>query len=234
MPNIVLYNEATVNLGFLYLFQRTYEAGRKEKAKLHKLLTQLDDIAAIYFDRNEDVADAIVEVKREIRLITTGSPATESMDPPSAGSPLSLLDDGVKHQLDDAQMQLLKRAYRKLAAICHPDKPGGSVEEFQAVQKAYENQDLDELIYLYVTHFKFRNLYWRQSFDGLDFVFTEVNRPRTQMAMMQNSPLMRAAGLHICGRTDAANDYVRRILLDKLAALTNELNHLRETHHECN
>lgn len=229
MTKLILYNEGHIDLGFQYLFNITYQQAVKEKAKLARLVRQLDDIAAEYFEANADVADAIVDTKREIRQITAGSPVTEAQEPPS--STVSLLDDAVPQQLDDAQMQLLKQAYRKLATITHPDKAGGSVEAFQAAKAAYEAQDLNELIHLYVTHFKFRNLYWRQSFVGMDFVFTEVNRPRTQLAMMQRSALMKAASYHMGGHKEAANTLIRRILLDKLAALNNELTHLRNKYH---
>lgn len=39
----------------------------------------------------------------------------------------------------DATLDEAKRAFRRLAMVHHPDRPGGSVERFDALRKALES-----------------------------------------------------------------------------------------------
>jgi DnaJ-class molecular chaperone len=49
---------------------------------------------------------------------------------------VSLYDDlGVAR---DADAKEIRRAYRKAASRHHPDRPGGDVRRFQAIQRAYD------------------------------------------------------------------------------------------------
>lgn len=75
----------------------------------------------------------ITEIQTRIRLLQRGVPATEAFDDPDPCD-----------NLTDAERFVLKKAYRKAASLCHPDR-GGSNDEFQAVHAAYLAGDLYSL-----------------------------------------------------------------------------------------
>ncbi len=99
---------------------------------------------------------------------------------------------------------LLKQAYRVAASVAHPDKQGGSAEEFALLNAAYKAGDLDTIMSYYLG--RCGNLHQR-----LHFWYTETQKPRVRWLEFCNTVQYRVVVLRMNG------DYHRARLLVKQA-----------------
>jgi hypothetical protein len=135
LPNLIAYTKDNpILVAWCNALRRKALRARREVARKKDLI---HDMSVKITNHHTDLLLKIVTVRNRIRLIRKGEPATEALDPVDN---TSQLDDN----LSDADRFLLKKAYRKAAALTHPDK-GGSVEDFQSVQAAYAAGDLTSL-----------------------------------------------------------------------------------------
>lgn len=223
MNSLVPHEESRVCLGTQYLFFLLNKQALVNKQAYVNLKTQIDNVTSIYERDFQDLLKEIMNTLRSIDEITTGVPATEALN--IRPNRVYSADSG---QLDNAELLLLKTAYRKVAAIVHPDKATGNKEQFQQATLAYQDQDYIELIEMYCVLKNFPNVFWRQSEIGIEYISTEVNRPKVKLQKLKASPLFKVVQFHILGHTDAAKAQFEMLLLDKLKAVNSELNHLRK------
>lgn len=99
---------------------------RRTRQVLDNLLTTVNRVVALYCDKQSDLLQKIADRKAERRVFSSGVPLTE------------LLDDIL---VSDADQFLLKKAYRLVASLTHPDK-GGNPELFVAANLAYRSADI--------------------------------------------------------------------------------------------
>lgn len=225
MPHpIVLYKEASVNLANLWLYGLLKVGADKEKVRLRRLMDQVNSALSAQAKTLPDLENEVNRLKREIRLITKGTPVTEPLDPASM-QPILKSDPNFNQQQYDAESVLLKQAYRLVAMLAHPDK-GGTQELFDEVRTAYLNRDLPTLTHLYLTLSKGRNLYWQQSDEGVEHMSNELERPRVITEKVKASPVYVIARLHIAGKAELAKELMEKYLKAEILSLLNELNYL--------
>ncbi len=135
MANLIVYQpDSPLLIAFCRSLRiKTYLA-RKEVSRKKDMI---HGTASLVMHHHKDLLQKISSIRTRIRMLERGVPATESLDPQED---IHQLDNN----LSDADKFLLKKAYRKAASLAHPDR-GGSVEEFQAVQAAYQAGDLSAL-----------------------------------------------------------------------------------------
>jgi hypothetical protein len=229
MNDLVLYTEARIDIANLWLHSILMTSFRTEKPKVRKLIDQLNTLLTMYQKRFPDLIDKKTELQLEIRLLTRGTPVTEPMSVADCNAIGLDAAQGLSEQQKVAIGEILKKAYRKCAMICHPDR-GGDLEDFQELKEAYAAYDLQRITELYLLLSKKRNLFWQSTDEGVEFASTQLNRTQVQMAGMRASPQYRVVQYHIAGWPDRAQDSMRSILLSQIQTLMNELNYLRNNH----
>jgi len=150
-----------------------------------------------------DKLAAIARSRVRRRLLQKGVPATEALDAPQT-------KDMLKDNLNDDEKMLLKLAYRKAAAITHPDK-GGSVEDFQAVKSAYESGDLTALNEYLIA----------RELSGLrlvDYWVAAAKRPDVQWAEFQATNEYALARMYQQGRVAEAINIAGQLVEQQLCA----------------
>jgi len=172
-----------------------------------------------YVDQQE-LAAACKRMRRQIRLATRGAPLTAEAD--SVAQAL-LLEDS--EQLYAAQTEILKRSYRQLAKVTHPDM-GGDPEVFHAVNTAYRLRDLKALYNLYVTLVQQRNLRWVCGPDALKWVSTEQKRSAVNLVRMRATPEFAIVQSHHSGNIERANVLAQAYIATLYARLQAEYHHI--------
>lgn len=223
---LALYGE-TIDLIGQYVFKLLIDAVEVERKRYGELCADIDRILLVYEDKFPELVKELHRLKLEIRLITTGTPTTEPLDSVSSDSVL-MSDPNFNARQYNAISVMLKDAYRKAAMVTHPDRPNGSEDLFAQVKQAYNERDLAHLIYLYLSVSAFRNLYWRQSEEGISFASTELDRYTSSFQKMKSSEAFKVARFHIIGFPWKAETQMQSVLLKEIERYSNELNFLRE------
>lgn len=193
-----------------------------ERKKLKTLTTDVNNVVALYMQNPEleAMGKKRNELRLEIRFMAKGIPVTE---------PQSLDDlptDTMSEQQSVAYMQLLKRAYRQVAFILHPDR-GGDTEAFQDLQEAYAAQDLNRINAIYISLTKSRDIYWQSSDEGLDWASTELHLVSTRLYKLQSSALFKVVRCHMAGGFEKAHSFMHQHLVQEIGRLQSELHYLR-------
>lgn len=223
MTALVLYGQSRICLSTQWLFYTTHKKALINKRAFSNLKIQLAAIADMYVKDHEEINIEIDRHLRAIRELTTGIPATESLS-----AHFEIERQGA--QLSDAERFFLKKAFKQVASIVHPDK-GGNDLQFQQALLAYSTGDYLELTDMYVNLVKYNNLWWRQSPEGLEYVGTEVSRPSVGLQKLRTSLLFKVSQHHVQGNKEAASATMKTVLLTQLSALMFELHNLRSKHH---
>jgi hypothetical protein len=168
--------------------------------------------------------DKLDDLRRELRLLVKGTPLTEAITPADK-EPILTHRPGFSQRQYDAETALLKNVYKKLAMMCHPDRPGGDREAWDEVEAAYAMRDINRLNAIYLTLVQGRNLYWQQS-DGAYHVSSEAERYNVEIERMKQTQPWKIARLYLSGAVNTAVDTLRLYLADQIAALLNEINYV--------
>jgi hypothetical protein len=183
----------------------------------------MDRVLEIYSEHHEKLCVERLRLKLEIRLITKGTPVTE---------PMSSIPETVENydRLSESQRiaftELLKKAYRAAAPLCHPDK-GGDTDVFAELSEAYRHRDLIRVTSIYITLSRGRNLYWQASEEGIEWASTELNRPTVQQEKLKSTILYDIVRNHVSGKVFKANNLMQEYLVGEIQILLNELDFLR-------
>lgn len=222
--NLVVW-KPPLDLAMLAAYRKVRAATEKQREYYNRVIKQVNHIVgklAEEFCARE--LEHIEDLQRELRLITKGTPLTEALTPADK-EPVMTSTPGFSQRQYDAHTELLKRAYRKLAMLCHPDREGGDQSVFHEVETAYAMRDLNRLNAIYLSIVQGRNLYWQQS-EGVYHVSSEFERYRVELELMQQTAGWRATRLYLAGQVNSAAEIVRVYLTDKIAALHNEINYV--------
>lgn len=224
---IVLHSQATINLCNLYCYRLQMDGGKRAYARYKKTNKSVNDVLDRIANEPEHelLSSEIKRLRLEIRMMTKGIPTTEPMTPVDE-RPVLRSDPFFNEQQYNTYTELLKRAFRKVAALAHPDK-GGDTDIFQQVLDAYEQRDLEFLTDIYIRLSTERNLYWQQSEAGLDHAISQMYRPSALEARMKAAPEFAVAQAYVQGNKLLANMLMALQLRDQIAALVKEINFLR-------
>lgn len=171
-----------------------------------------------------ELMDEIKALRLEIRNASKGAAIKDAQETPTT---FTVTTEGA--EASDAQLALLRDAFRKLAAITHPDRPGGSAELFDEVRRAYKNRDLHFLIELYITLVKSRNLWWITSQEAKEYVQTQTARPKVLLARLRSTSEFQVMQLFMSGRKEEAKNAIHNYMLMLKIALHTELQHVLRT-----
>ncbi len=152
---------------------------------------------------NPTLADQIRQARIRIRNLQRGAALTESFDDED--------DSVLDNNLTDADRFLLKKAYRKAAALAHPDK-GGDTSEFVAINEAYKAGDLNSLN----EYFLLRQTPGRAT---VEYWLTEEIRIDVQWRKFCTTNEFLLAKTHQQGHVDLAKRLAREILEEHLNRL---------------
>jgi hypothetical protein len=206
-------DKAIIDLAHLHRYRLMWAQVVKERAKFKKLYEQVLTVCNLYFATQEELTKVVINLRRQIRLQTKGTPATIAQDSITTAG---YIPNGTE-QLYNAQAHLLKTAYRILAPLVHPDR-GGSDKLFQEVQTAYRLKDYTFLQELYLRLVK-DNLYWRSSQDSVLYCQQEIERPGMSLQLLQQTYEFQIVRTHVLGKQKEAH----RLAQERLAALIVEL-----------
>ena len=218
--------EDQIDLVKLYLFSKKKKEVEIKREKFFKLYDATLKLAASYLDSAPE-AGVIKRLRREIRIQTRGFAMNEAEDAVSSAGYVSFGTE----QLYNAESYLVKKAYRKIAPIVHPDSNlyGGkhaSVETFQMVNAAYKLKDLTFLQDLYFNLVK-DNVFWRCSDEAHYWLDTELQRPQVTLDRLRTDPTWQIGMLHQQGKPKEIIDkfvsHIAQLLVIKLQA---ELNYI--------
>jgi hypothetical protein len=214
-----------LDLAMLAAYNKMRAAAEKQRTYYERVIKQVDHIVGrLANDYCEKELLHIEDLQRELRLITKGTPLTEALSPDDK-EPILTSTPGFSQRQYDAHTELLKKAYRKVAMLCHPDREGGDHSVFQEVEIAYKMRDLNRLNAIYLSILQGRNLYWQQS-EGVYHVSSEYHRYGVELELLQQTAGWRATRLYLAGQVNSAAEIVRVYLTDKVAALLNEINYV--------
>jgi hypothetical protein len=220
---LVLYRPP-LRLQDLAAYRKIRAAADMQRAYYERAIKQVQTIVGKLQETYcEAELDEIEDCQRRIRLLTKGTPLTESLAPEDK-EPVLFSDPNHNQRQYDAHTVLLRKAWRNLAPLCHPDK-GGDKEVFQEAQTAYKMRDLERLVAIYLSIAQGRNLYWQQA-DGLYHVSSEYERYGVKIEMYRQLPAWRAARLYLAGQVNSAVNIVRLDLAERIYALNNEIHYL--------
>lgn len=223
---LVPVRQASLDIAKLAVYKKLYSAAIKERKTLDRLTTQCDTVLDQYEKQFPNLTSILDELILELRLIVRGTPVTEPID---ATQVHNMRDEISNQQQYQALSLLLKKAYKKVAQLAHPDK-GGSKEVFHEVEEAYRDRDLPRLSDIYIQIVSGRDLYWQQTDEGLYHASNEYQRPHTLMARIMASKGYEVARAHSSGNFNHASFLMETILHERIQELRNELNHIRQKH----
>lgn len=213
-----------LNLAMIAAYHKLRAASDIQRLRYTRTIDQVNSLLnRVSEEHCEAELNEIERLQRELRLITKGTPVTEALMPEDK-EPVLLSDPNHNQRQYDAETQLLKVTYRKLAQRLHPDK-GGDIDTWSEVDVAYKMRDINRLNAIWFSITEGRNLYWQQS-SGVYHVSSEYQRYDVELEMLKQTPGWRATRLYLAGQVNTAVDLVRLYLLDKIAALMNEINYV--------
>lgn len=222
---LVIQGRSYISLENLYVYRFLMDSAAKESKEYASLVKQVEIIVNSYADQLPELSEEVTRLKLEIRLATRGIPVTVPMDAATA-TPVLQSDPNFNEQQFNAHSEVLKKAYKKVAMLSHPDRQGGSVEAFNEVTEAYSRRDLSSLTEIYISLCKGRNLYWQQSTEGISYASTEFDRPRANLQLLKTNPIFTIARYHMAGKVHSAKQAMQRYLESEIVSLLTELSHL--------
>lgn len=221
---LTIKGRSVLDLGKLYRQADLQKQVLALRSKYAATVEGINNVCNLYAKEHPEILGRIKSLKQDIRNMTQGMGVAYTIDASTTELKASTVNSE-SEQLYVANMVLLKSAYRKVAALTHPDK-GGDDKLFAAVNAAYRNKDLVYLQQLYINLVQGKDLFWLQD-GGLAYVEQEMERPKVSMTMLQQSPLFHVARLHATGNKVACSEgvlhYLRRVELQ----LINELEGLK-------
>lgn len=182
------------------VMKRAFAARERLKAQIANVRTINQPVMEAFPELTQQIAAMMVRV----RNLEKGVPATESIDAPQQRD---LLQDPPSN----ADKFLLKKAYRKAAALCHPDK-GGTKEEFISVQDAYKAGDINALNAFVLSKQK-------NTASMIQHWLRDAARCKVAWVEFQSKAEFAIARLIQTGRKDEALYFVERILYEELHRL---------------
>jgi hypothetical protein len=126
-----------------------------------------------------ELFEACKRLRRDIRLASRGAATTVEHEAP-------IQINFHSEQEWSAQTEILKRAYRALASMSHPDH-GGDKDLFHAVNTAYRLRDAQGLWILHVAHIKSKDRQWIAA-EGLDWLDRQTKRLKSEEAKLRATP----------------------------------------------
>lgn len=159
---VVVYDPDLFLRGQVKLRQKQAIAARRAiQARKDECLT----VAQMFIDTHPKAKAAhqrLGRAARRARARAKGEALTESLDP------VNIFDE-TPQDLSDAEMLLLKKAYRMAARIAHPDA-GGTAEMFAALELAYRMRDLQAIQEFFIAS-------QRSVLDQMKYWLDEIQRP---------------------------------------------------------
>ncbi len=229
--SLVLYSQATVNLGNLWAYTKLMGGAAQQRQAFTKLMATVTETLDMYAQDYPELIDELNRLRLDIRLVTKGVPVTAPLDSASA-HPVLTHSPEYNEQQYNAFTHLLRSAYKKVAMLCHPDRPGGSAELFKELTEALETRDLSKITLMYTELSAGRNLYWQQSEQAVDHASTELARPQAQLKQLRSSPAFAIARYHVVGAFAQATRAMERHLKSEIVELLNELQYLTRNQNE--
>lgn len=215
----------TIDLPNLFVYNYLYNASKKEKEKTDKLIAYLDSVLSYYSTHHEKLCEERLRLRLEIRLITKGTPVTEPMTDLADSESIAAYNQMTESQRI-AFTELLKKSYKAVAMLCHPDR-GGDPEVFKELEEAYRDRDLTRINSMWISLTRGRNLYWQSSEEGIEWASTELNRPMVTQEKLKSTPLYDIVRQHACGKIFKANALMHDYLKMEIFKLMKELDFLR-------
>ncbi len=214
-----------LNLINLYIFDYMLQATRENRARLDRVIDQVNNVTDRLISNCPKAADEILRLRLEIRLEQRGTPVTE----PLASNDHRMIDDSHLTEAQyTAKSMLLKQAFKAVAQVVHPDKTTGDADLFRQAKDAYNHRDLDELNYIYVNAVHVHNLYWRNSVDGHEYMETAQAKAHVRLTMLQQSRVFAIVRHYQAGRVVMAQQMMQQYLDERVLELMNELTHVRK------
>lgn len=223
MNDLVPLKEASISLADLYAYSALKKHGVKSKEEFLRLDKQVKSILDIYL-ADEHCVRVIRKIKEELRVqreLAAAMPGYHKLDITEEQITISdVLFDGPKPAtVSAADRSLIRKTFRMIAAIAHPDR-GGSPEDFHEALTLKDAGDLRGLTFLYNRLCKERNLFWRQSEDGLADAAMSSSVFGRMLDSLTSSKIFRVARYHISGSKENAASQLHLILMDRLAQTT--------------
>lgn len=218
--DLVPIEHALVDLGALAEYRRLWRIVERERSRFYKLHEQTLKVLNLYLADLEE-SRTIIELRRDIRRATRGTPATEAQESVVVGKIVSLGSE----QLWNAERQLVRTAFRAVAPLVHPDR-GGSTEMFQMVLAAYRTGDLTFLTEVYLKHTK--GVCWYGSNAALSYAKREIERPRMSTRILQSTEEFKVHRAHVSGNTAEAQKRALVYAKQAIIVLTRELHDIVE------
>jgi hypothetical protein len=209
-----------LDIGRLARYRQLQQQVTVARNRYFKFHAQVLQIANEYYDALPE-AEVVIRLRREIRMASKGTPETMAVDSITSAGYVSFGTE----QLYNAEAHLVKKAYRMLAPMVHPDRCGGDVTRFQLVNAAYRLRDLTFLQELYIQLVK-DNLWYRTTDEAFAYLEQELQRPAVSTMLLRSQPEFTIAQLHLSGNLDAAQATARRRILELVRTLNNELAYL--------
>lgn len=229
--SLILHSQATINLGNLWAYNKLTKGAAQQRQAFTKLMTSVSETLEFYAQDYPELVDELNRLRLDIRLVSKGVPITVPLDSASS-HPVLTHEQGFSEQQYNAFTLLLRSAYKKVAMLCHPDRPGGSSELFKELTEAFETRDLTKITLMYTELSAGRNLYWQQSEQAVDHASTELARPQEQLKQLKSAPAFAIARYHVVGAFAQATKAMERQLKNEIVALLNELQYLTRNQNE--
>lgn len=213
-----------LDLGMIAAYRLIRARAEQARVKHVRLMKQIDHSLTKSVEPHEDLIAEMDRLKRELRLLTRGTPLTEALSP-TEPQHIFKSDPLFNQRQHDAKTVLLVRAYRQLAMLCHPDRVGGDKQLFEEVKTAYNMRDLNRLTTIYLSIVEGRNLYWQQG-EGAYHYAVEAERYQVRMEMLRSQPEFIITRHYQSGQYSMAISFARDYLKGEIVALLNEINYL--------
>lgn len=213
-----------LNLINLYMFQQLLDRCIKRRAEYERVANEVNTVSDVLILKYPKIADEILRLRLDIRLELRGTPVTEPMD---SLDPRMHEDSHLTEAQYAARTLLLKRAYKAVAQVTHPDREGGSEELFKQTGDALKYRDLDELNYIYVNAVHVRNLYWRNSSIGHEYIGTTSDKYCVRLELLRKSTGFAIVRHYRSGRIQLAQQMMQQHLEQRVLELMMELDYIR-------
>lgn len=166
-----------------------------ERGRYSALLDQANKVLWEQYSHWPELEQKIVATMGRIRARTEGTPMTETEET------LDPTDDqpGMTQQAKAARRFMLKKAWRQVRTLCHPDKGPGYLEEFQILNEAYRAGDLLTLTE-YVIAIN------RTILEQIEHWLNEAKKPAINWQILQQMPMFRIVRLVHQGQMERARE----------------------------
>lgn len=210
-----------IDLGLQWYYRDLQRRVKAERFKFQKLRQQVLHVSNLYFSEFEELRNTVKRLRQEIRLVTRGTPLTVEQ---SAAQDNAYFSSGTE-QLYNTQQMLRKDAVRKLWTLTNPDKYPDRRHLWDAVNVAYDLQDLGYMIELYLILTKEHDPWWRQT-EGIAYQLQELERPGVSAKMLRSTPEFEIMRYHVIGKTARSKVIAEARLRDLAITLTNEFRYI--------